>query len=45
MPLAIYNYVCFDRLGDLQSQPYDPADPPESTVVISLGTRTRLTWS
>lgn len=40
MPLAIYNYVCFDRLGDLQSQPYDPTDPPESTVVISLGTDT-----
>ena len=40
MPLAIYNYVCFDRLGDLQSQPYDPNDPPESTVVISLGTDT-----
>lgn len=40
MPLAIYNYVCFDRLEDLQSQPYDPQDPPESTVVISLGTDT-----
>ncbi|MEM8947233.1 MAG: type IV pilus assembly protein PilM [Planctomycetota bacterium] len=40
MPLAIYNYVCFDRLEDLQSQPYDPNDPPESTVVISLGTDT-----
>ena len=39
-PLAVYNYVCFDRLGDLQSQPYDPEDPPESTVVISLGTDT-----
>ena len=40
MPLAIYNYLCFDRLGDLQSQPYDPNDPPESIVVISLGTDT-----
>ena len=40
MPLAIYNYVCFDRLEDLQSRPYDPEDPPESTVVISLGTDT-----
>ena len=40
MPLAIYNYVCFDRLEDLQSQPYDPENPPESTVVISLGTDT-----
>ncbi len=39
-PLAVYNYVCFDRLGDLKSQPYNPEDPPESTVVISLGTDT-----
>ena len=39
-PLAVYNYVTFDRLGDLRSQPYDPNDPPESTVVISLGTDT-----
>ncbi len=40
MPLAIYNYVCFDRLEDLQSQRYDPENPPASTVVISLGTDT-----
>jgi len=40
MPLAIYNFVCFDRLEDLQSKPYDPEDPPVSTVVISLGTDT-----
>ncbi len=39
-PLAVYNYVTFDRLGDLRSQSYDPNDPPESTVVISLGTDT-----
>ena len=39
-PLAVYNYVCFDRLGDLRAQPYDPENPPESTVVISLGTET-----
>ena len=39
-PLAVYNYVTFDRLGDLRSQPYDPNDPPESTVIISLGTDT-----
>ena len=38
MPLAVYNYVCFDLLEGLQSRPYDPQDPPESTVVISLGT-------
>ncbi len=39
-PLAVYNYVCFDRLEDLRSQPYDAANPPISTVVISLGTDT-----
>jgi len=39
-PLAIYNYVCFDRLEELSSQPYDPANPPPSTVVISLGADT-----
>ncbi len=39
-PLAIYNYVCFDRLEELKSQPYDPTKPPASTVVISLGADT-----
>ncbi|NOY28657.1 MAG: type IV pilus assembly protein PilM [Planctomycetes bacterium] len=39
-PLAVYNYVCFDRLEDLRSRAYDPQNPPESTVVISLGTDT-----
>ena len=40
MPLAVYNFVCFDRLGDFKSEPYDPKKPPHSTVVISLGTDT-----
>ncbi|HYO24659.1 MAG TPA: pilus assembly protein PilM [Lacipirellulaceae bacterium] len=39
-PLAVYNYVCFDRLDEFKSKPYDPAKPPASTVVISLGTDT-----
>ncbi|MEM9353586.1 MAG: type IV pilus assembly protein PilM [Planctomycetota bacterium] len=39
-PLAIYNYVCFDRFEDLEGTPYDPQSPPPSTVVISLGTDT-----
>ncbi|MBA3482268.1 MAG: type IV pilus assembly protein PilM, partial [Pirellulales bacterium] len=39
-PLAVYNYVCFDRLEELKTQKYDPAKPPASTVVISLGTDT-----
>ncbi len=37
-PLAIYNYICFDRLK--VEGPYDPAHPPQSTVIISLGTDT-----
>ena len=38
MPLAVYNYVCFDILEGFKDTPYNPEDPPESTVVISLGT-------
>ena len=37
-PLAIYNFICFDRLN--VEGPYDPANPPQSTVIISLGTDT-----
>jgi len=37
-PLAIYNFICFDRL-DIKG-PYDPANPPPSTVIISMGTDT-----
>lgn len=37
-PLSIYNFICYDRLD--VSGPYDPANPPKSTVVISLGTDT-----
>jgi len=37
-PLAIYNFVSFDRLN--VEGPYDPANPPTSTVIISLGTDT-----
>jgi type IV pilus assembly protein PilM len=37
-PLAIYNFVCFDRLN--LEAPYDPVNPPPSTVIISLGTDT-----
>jgi type IV pilus assembly protein PilM len=37
-PLAIYNFICFDRLNI--EGPYDPANPPQSTVIISLGTDT-----
>jgi type IV pilus assembly protein PilM len=38
-PLALYNYVVFDMLQDLPSpEAYDPDDPPESIVMVSLGT-------
>jgi type IV pilus assembly protein PilM len=37
-PLAIYNFICFDRLA--VEGAYDPANPPVSTVIISLGTDT-----
>lgn len=39
--LAIYNYVVFDRMPDLPPpEDYDSDDPPESTVIISMGTDT-----
>src|SRR6476620_10530976 len=37
-PLSIYNFVCFDRLN--VEGAYDPANPPPSIVIISLGTDT-----
>jgi type IV pilus assembly protein PilM len=40
-PLSIYNVVCHDFLVDLPPpDQYDPEDPPESVVVVSLGTDT-----
>jgi type IV pilus assembly protein PilM len=37
-PLAIYNFISYDRLK--VEGPYDPANPPQSIVIISLGTDT-----
>jgi type IV pilus assembly protein PilM len=38
-PLVLYNFLFFDQLGPLPSaEEYDPENPPESTVIISLGT-------
>jgi type IV pilus assembly protein PilM len=37
-PLSIYNFICFDQLGNLTT--YDRANPPPSKVVLSLGTDT-----
>jgi len=40
-PLAIYNAIVFDRLGDMMpEEDYDPDDPPPSLVAISIGTET-----
>lgn len=39
-PLALYNYACFDRLAEGLDVPFDPASPPPSTVVLSLGVDT-----
>jgi len=37
-PLAVYNFICFDRLGNLDT--YQRDNPPPSKVVLSLGTDT-----
>ncbi len=38
-PLALYNFVVFDMLQDLPGpEEYDPDNPPESIVLVSLGT-------
>ena len=39
MPLTLYNFMLFDRLADLPPpEEYDPESPPESVVVLSIGT-------
>ncbi len=38
-PLVLYNFLMYDQLGDLPTpDEYDPENPPESVVIISLGT-------
>ncbi|MEX0676142.1 MAG: type IV pilus assembly protein PilM [Pirellulales bacterium] len=38
-PLTIYNYTVFDQMQDLPpADQFDPDNPPESVVVLSLGT-------
>jgi type IV pilus assembly protein PilM len=40
-PLTIYNYTVFDQMQDLPAaDEFDPDNPPESVVVLSLGTDT-----
>ncbi|GAB6166999.1 hypothetical protein JCM19992_29990 [Thermostilla marina] len=38
-PLALYNFIRFDKLRDLPPpDEYDPDNPPPSTVIVSVGT-------
>ncbi len=38
-PLVLYNFVLFDQLADLPpAEEYDPENPPESLVIVSMGT-------
>ncbi len=37
-PLALYNYIAFDRFQQTLREDFDPEDPPESTLVLSMGT-------
>jgi type IV pilus assembly protein PilM len=40
-PLSLYNYIVFDQMQGLPSiDEYDPENPPDSLVVLSLGTET-----
>jgi type IV pilus assembly protein PilM len=40
-PLTIYNFTVFDQMQDLPpADQFDPENPPESVVVLSLGTDT-----
>ncbi len=38
-PLAIFNVVCNDVLGEIPEE-FDPDNPPESWIVLSMGTET-----
>ncbi len=38
-PLVFYNFLLFDQLGDLPpADEYDPENPPESVVIVAMGT-------
>ncbi len=38
-PLVLYNYLLFDQIGELPpADEYDPDNPPESIVIVSMGT-------
>jgi type IV pilus assembly protein PilM len=38
-PLVLYNFLLFDQIGELPPpEEFDPENPPESIVIISMGT-------
>ncbi len=40
-PLAIYNFACFDQMNNMiDAEPFDPAKPPKSIMMLSFGTET-----
>ncbi len=39
-PLSVYNFTCFDQIGELNDEEFNPADQPASTVVLSIGVDT-----
>ena len=39
-PISIYNFVIYDLLQERLNDELDPDDPPDSLVVLSLGTET-----
>lgn len=40
-PLALFNYACYDVIGDPPSpEEFDPENPPPSIAVLSIGTDT-----
>ncbi|MEZ6070039.1 MAG: type IV pilus assembly protein PilM [Pirellulales bacterium] len=40
-PLALYNFAVFDQMPDLpDAEDFDPDSPPESVVILSMGTDT-----
>ena len=39
-PLSLYNYACFDRLGDVVKESYDAENPPQSIAILSIGVDT-----
>lgn len=39
-PLSLYNYACFDLLGEFDEEPFDPENQPPSIAILSVGVDT-----